>query len=81
MQIVSIGDNLHEMSMSVFWEIHVYKKKKILYVVCWKFYPSMLGIKRQFYVYFSLRHLLWNGIIFCTIVLILSASQVKRIAG
>ena len=38
MQIVSIGDNLHEMSKPVFWEK---KKKKIFkFVVCWKFYPA-----------------------------------------
>ena len=33
-QIVSIGDNLHEMSNPVFWE----KSEKYFYVVCWKFY-------------------------------------------
>ena len=36
MQIVSIGENLREMSKPVFWE----KNKKIVqYVVWWKFYP------------------------------------------
>ena len=37
MQIVSIGDSLHEMSKSVFLE----KQRKIFqYVICWKFYPE-----------------------------------------
>ena len=36
MQIVSIGDNLHDMSKPVFGK----KKEKIFqYVICWKFYP------------------------------------------
>ena len=35
MQIVTIGDNLHEMSNPVFWEI----KKIFQNVICWKFYP------------------------------------------
>ena len=32
MQIISNGDNLHEMSNPVFWEN---KKKYRLFVVCW----------------------------------------------
>ena len=35
MQIVSIEDNLHEMSNPVFWKKQE-KKKKIQYIVCWK---------------------------------------------
>ena len=48
MQIVSIGDNLHEMSKPVFREnkknFSVCRLLKILalfpYIVCWKFYPE-----------------------------------------
>ena len=43
MQTVSIGDSLHEMTKSVFWE----KYKKIFqYVECWKFYPECFSITR-----------------------------------
>ena len=38
MQIVSNGDNFHEMSNSVFSE-NVKKKSN---VVCWKFYPYIV---------------------------------------
>ena len=42
MQIVSNGDNLHEMPNPVFWE----KYEKIFqYVVCWKFYPEWLALR------------------------------------
>ena len=37
MQIVSIGDNLHEMPNPVYWE----NIETIFeYVMCWKFYPE-----------------------------------------
>ena len=40
MQIVSIGDNLHEMPNPVFWGKKKKKKKKKIfqYVIYWKFY-------------------------------------------
>ena len=38
-------------------------KKKTPYLE--KILPRVLSSKNQFYVYSSLRHLLWNGIIFC----------------
>ena len=44
MQIVSTGDNLHEMSNSVFWEN---LEKKNQYVVCCKFYPSFKFLNIQ----------------------------------
>ena len=44
MQIVFIGDNLHEMSKPVFWEKK--KKKKFQYIVCWKFYTESLVLKQ-----------------------------------
>ena len=40
MQIVSIGDNLYERSNPVFWE-------KYFNVVCLKFYPECLVLKRN----------------------------------
>ena len=43
MQIVSLGDNLHEMSKPVFWKKN--RKKKFQYVVCWKFYPQCYALK------------------------------------
>ena len=41
------------------------KEKKNISVACWNFFLRALNIKRQFYVYSSLRHLLRNGIIYC----------------
>ena len=62
MQIVSIGDNLHEMSKPVSGE----NKKTNLFVVCWKFYPECLELNPNVraipplsYIYLSqiLRHI------------------------
>ena len=39
MQIVSIWDDLHIMLKPIFCEKKK-KKKKIQYVICWKFYPE-----------------------------------------
>ena len=39
MQIISLGDNLHEMSKSIFW------KKKYFKMLSAEFLPSMLNIK------------------------------------
>ena len=41
-------------------------KKNVSVCHLLKILPSMLSIKSQFYVYSSLRHLLWNGIFFLT---------------
>ena len=40
------------------------KIKKNISVFSAENLPRVLSIKSQFYVYFSLKHLLWNGIIF-----------------
>ena len=64
MQIISIGDHLQEMSKPVFWE----KQEK--HFRMWSaenFTQIAIKVKVSFYVYSSLRHLLWSGIIFCNI--------------
>ena len=50
MQIVSIGDNLQEMSNLVYLaklkkKKKKKKKKKNQYVACWKFYPECYALK------------------------------------
>ena len=44
MQIVSNGDNLHEMLNPVFWEN---QEKIFQIVVCWKFYPEYEALIKQ----------------------------------
>ena len=61
MQIISTGDNLHEISKPVFWE-----SKKNISVSSAENFTQSAKDSGQFYVYSSLRHLLWNGIVFCT---------------
>ena len=39
------------------------KKNSVCHLL--KILPRVLSIKSQFYVYSTLRHLLWNWIIFC----------------
>ena len=45
MQIVSLGDNLHEMSKPTFWKKNNKKKQN---VICWKFYPACLVLRNNY---------------------------------
>ena len=47
MQIVSYGDNLHEMSKPISWE----KKEKIFGMSSANLFPSMLSIKYMYHIY------------------------------
>ena len=56
MQSVSLGDNLHEVSKSVFWE----NKKKEQNSVCWNFHLVYLVLKKP---YCHINVLLWHHLI------------------
>ena len=56
MQIVSWGDNLHEMSKAYFLGKKKKKKEKKIQNVCWSYFPSMLSIMMHTSKTVSLNH-------------------------
>ena len=57
MQIVSNGDNFHEISKPIFWEKKkIKKKKKNENVVCWNFHPACKALNLFFFVFCFIFH-------------------------